>query len=278
MESKSAGRARRAELAAFLNARRAAMQPEDLGLTRSGRRRVSGLRRHEIADAAGVSVTWYTWLEQGRDIRTTPQVIDGLARAFRLDADAHRHLRRLSGRPLSSAEVRGGADGRTLTALVDALLPHPAHLMDPVADLLAWNRSYSRLFTDPARLAPEHRNGLWIQLMCDEVRTRLDNWERQTQHTIARFRAEAGKYPGDTRFGEVIEMLDAGSELFRRVWGRHEVHGFAAHLETIRHPDVGAVNARIVQLRPLDHPNLTLMVHFLDGEDSTARMSALLAA
>lgn len=99
-------RARREELAAFLLARREALQPEDLGIPRTGRRRVKGLRRREVADAASVSVTWYTWLEQGRDIRATRQAIEALARTLRLDNSGHRHLQRLAG--ISPSEVDGG--------------------------------------------------------------------------------------------------------------------------------------------------------------------------
>lgn len=270
--------ARREELAAFLRARRESLQPEDLGIPRRGRRRVKGLRRHEVADTACVSVTWYTWLEQGRDIRTTPQVIEALARALQLDDDGHRYLRRLAGvapRNLDTA-CRPIAD-EGLSALVDTLLPHPAHLMEPVTDLVGWNRAYSSLFVDPATLEPHQRNGLWIQVMHPQLRRRLDDWEGETEFAIARFRAEASKYPGDHRFGQVINGLKGGSELFRRVWERHEVQGFAARVETVTHPEVGPVRARLVQLRPLDHPRLLLMVHMLADEESRERMNELLA-
>jgi len=269
--------ARREELAAFLRSRREALQPEDIGIPRRGRRRVKGLRRHEVADIAAVSVTWYTWMEQGRDIRTTPQVIDALARALMLDADGHRHLRRLAGVPMTKPEAGRllQNDGR-LKQLVDDLLPHPAHLMEPVTDLIAWNRAYARLFADPERLEPRHRNGLWIQLMTDEVRSRLVDWETDTEHAVARFRAEAGKYLGDPRFAEVIDELNESSVFFRDAWQRHVVEGFAAHTETVDHPEVGRVRARIVQLRPIDQPHLVLMVHELADAESRARMSRLL--
>lgn len=269
--------ARREELAAFLRARREALQPETVGIPRRGRRRVKGLRRHEVADIAAVSVTWYTWMEQGRDIRTTPQVIDALARALMLDDDEHRYLRRLAGIPITDPDMRLSHGDEGLLQLIDDLSPHPAQLNEPSTDLFAWNRAYTLLFTDPEKLEPQQRNGLWIQLMSDEVRDRLVDWEHETGQAIARFRAEAGKYPGDQRIAELIEDLNEKSEFFRREWVRHEVQGFASHMETIEHPEVGAVRARIVILRPLNHPHLTLMLHQLADDESRERMAKLLS-
>ena len=270
--------ARREELAAFLRARREALQPEQVGIPRRGRRREKGLRRHEVADIAAVSVTWYTWMEQGRDIRTTPQVIDALARALMLDDDEHRYLRRLAGVPITDPETRLSRSDEGLLQLVDDLLPHPAQLNEPAADLFAWNRAYTVLFTDPEKLEPKQRNGLWIQVIRPEVRDRLVDWEVETALAIARFRAEAGKYPGDPRFAELIDELNEQSEFFRQEWVRHEVHGFASHLETIEHPAVGPIRARIVMLRPLNHPQLTLMIHQLADDESRQRMMDLLSA
>jgi hypothetical protein len=272
----SEDQARREALAAFLRARRESLQPEDIGIPRRGRRRVKGLRRHEVADTAAVSVTWYTWLEQGRDIHTTPQVIEALARALRLDDSGHTYLRRLAGVTPKSVQWSRPEVGESLIALVDSLLPNPAHLMLPATDLLTWNRAYARLFVDPSTLEAEHRNGLWIQVMCPELQERLVNWETETQRAAGRFRAEAAKYPGDPHFAQIIDKLNEKSDFFRSIWERHEVQGFADHVETIEHPDVGRVRARLVQLRPLDHPNLLLMVHMLDDDESRARIHQLL--
>lgn len=273
----SEDQARREVLAAFLRARRESLQPEDIGIPRRGRRRVKGLRRHEVADTAAVSVTWYTWLEQGRDIQTTPQVIEALARALRLDDSGHSYLRRLAGVTPRTTYLDRRHVGDSLVTLVEGLLPNPAHLMSPASDLLTWNRAYARLFVDPSMMQPEHRNGLWIQVMCPELRERLVDWELETQRAAGRFRAEAAKYPGDRHFAQIVEALTAESEFFRCVWERHEVTGFADHVETIDHPEAGRVRARLVQLRPLEHPNLLLMVHMLADAESRRRVEGLLA-
>ncbi len=269
--------ARRNSLAAFLRARRESLQPEDIGIPRRGRRRVKGLRRHEVADTAAVSVTWYTWLEQARDIQTTPQVIEALARALQLDDSGHSYLRRLAGVAPRTTYIAARDIGSSMKALVDNLLPNPAHLMLPASDLVTWNRSYAQLFVDPATLAPEHRNGLWIQVMCPEMRDRLLDWELETRRAAGRFRAEAAKYPGDPHFANVVDTLTAESSYFHAIWERHEVQGVADHVETINHPQVGHVRARLMQLRPLEHPNMLLMVHMLADNESRERMQALLA-
>lgn len=253
------------------------MQPEDIGIPRRGRRRVAGLRRHEVADAAAVSVTWYTWLEQGRDIHTTPQVIDALARALRLDEAGQRYLRRLAGVTPKVLPCRRPNIDEGLTALVDNLLPHPAQLLLPTADLVTWNQAYASVFVDPSEVEDEHRNGLWLQLMVPHLQQRMINWEDETALAIGRLRAEAAKFPGDPQFARVIEMLERESEFFRLTWARHEVGTSSPHVETVNHPDVGSIRARLVQLRPTEAPNLLLLVHILDDAESHWRVRRLLA-
>lgn len=272
----SAEEVRRDALAQFLRARRESLQPEDIGVPRRGRRRVKGLRRHEVADAAAVSVTWYTWLEQGRDIHATPQVIEALARALQLDDSGHNHLRRLAGVTPTACRVNGSSVGDALIALVDSLLPNPAQLMLPTADLITWNRAYACLFMDPLSWPAEDRNAMWIQLMHPEVARRVNDWENETRLAVGRFRAEAAKYPGDPDFARVIARLTDNSEIFRRTWPRHEVQDFTDQAITITHPEVGGVRVRLLQLRPLDRPDLLLNVHMLDDQVSRDRLSQLL--
>jgi transcriptional regulator with XRE-family HTH domain len=268
--------ARRGALAAFLRTRRESLQPEDIGIARRGRRRVKGLRRHEVADAAAVSVTWYTWLEQGRDIHATPQVIEALARALQLDDSEHSYLCRLAGIAPKAIQLGRPLVDDSLHTLIDGLSPHPAQLMLPTTDLITWNREYARLFADPATLPAEDRNALWIQVMSPEVRGRLVNWEAETQLAAGRLRAEAAKYPGDPHFSRIIDKLTSGSDFFRRIWDRHDVQSFEDDAKAIEHPDVGIVRFRLIKLRPLDHPQLLLMVHVLADEESRMRVAQLL--
>ena len=146
---------RRTELAAFLRTQRARLTPADVGLatgSASGRRRTKGLRREEVAQLSGVGVTWYTWLEQGRDISASAQVIDALARALLLSQDQHRHLRELAGQPPPEPQAADGDVRPRLQMLVDAAMPSPASVCDRHFDYVAWNQAYARVRHDPASL------------------------------------------------------------------------------------------------------------------------------
>ncbi len=169
---------RRSELAAFLKSRRAQLSPADVRLPADsvpGRRRTPGLRREEVAELSGVGVTCYTWLEQGRNIPASPQVIGALARALRLSADEDRHLRDLAGLPSSVPADSPGDDGVSarLQRLVDAVAQNAASIYDVHFDYLVWNEPYRRIRHDPARLAADRRNLLWMMFADAENRARL---------------------------------------------------------------------------------------------------------
>jgi transcriptional regulator with XRE-family HTH domain len=135
--------ARRAELGAFLRARRAAVKPGDVGLPEgTSRRRTPGLRREEVAQLAGVGIAWYTWLEQGRVLATSPQVIDAVARALLLTHEEHAHLRALANLPPPTRPDRGGVLAASIRRMVDNLSPNPAYVLDRRFDFLTWNDAY----------------------------------------------------------------------------------------------------------------------------------------
>src|ERR1700691_1407721 len=142
---------RRDELRAFLRSRRARLSPADVGLPdNGGRRRTPGLRREEVAALAGVGVSWYTWLEQGRDINPSPQVLDALAQALRLQAAERRTLFAVAVTELPPADTEIGQ----LVALVEELHPNAAYLLGPMTRILAWNRAASVVLGSADHLAP----------------------------------------------------------------------------------------------------------------------------
>ena len=137
---------RRSELTDFLRNRRAQVTPRDVGLPANGRRRTPGLRREEVAQLAGVGVTWYTWLEQGRPINASVQVLDAIARTLRLDRTECEHLYRLADLPWVSVPESGHALEPETQAILDALNPLPAAAYSSRYDLLAHNRAYRAMF------------------------------------------------------------------------------------------------------------------------------------
>jgi len=209
-DSPPARPARRTELAAFLRAQRARLTPADVGLpdgSASGRRRTPGLRREEVAQLSGVGVTWYTWLEQGRDIATSAQVIDALARALQLNPDQHRHLRELAGLPPPEPQAPAGDMLPRLQLLVDAVAPSPASVYDRHFDYLVWNEPYVRLRHDPGTLPASRRNMLWMMFTDAENRARMVRWEPAARAVLSQFRAAAGRQPEDSRFAELVAAL-----------------------------------------------------------------------
>jgi transcriptional regulator with XRE-family HTH domain len=259
--------ARRAELAGFLRQRRAQASPERFGIERNGRRRTPGLRREEVAQLAGVGLSWYTWLEQGRDIRPSAQVLDALARALALDAGERAHLFHLARveLPLPGADYLHEAPAE-LRALVDALVPHPAYLLSPRTDVLAWNRAAAALLGEPPPGPDGPPNLLWWLFASTERQGA--QWDETGRATLARFRAEHARRIGDPGFARLIDALERESERFRALWPEHEV--MTGHLGTkvIEHPEIGTLRLYHLQSIPAEHPDLRL-TQFAPVDDAT---------
>lgn len=268
----------RIELAAFLRAARARLQPAEVGLPAgSGRRRTPGLRREEVAHLSGVGVTWYTWLEQGRPIVPSAQVVDALARALRLDPDQHRHLRTLAGLPVPPTATTVGACVPRLQRLVDALPPNPASIYDRHFDFLVWNKPYVRLRHDPAGMLDGRRNLLWMMFTDAGNRARMVRWEPAARAVLGQFRAAVGRWPRDPRFVELVSALRAASGEFDRWWMDYPVRGFKPATVAIDHPEAGLVSFDMYQSRPVEHPDLLLVMQVPAGPEDLRRVRSLLA-
>ncbi|HWE12338.1 MAG TPA: helix-turn-helix transcriptional regulator [Solirubrobacteraceae bacterium] len=258
---------RRDELRAFLRSRRARVSPADVGLPDDGaRRRTPGLRREELAALAGVGVSWYTWLEQGRDIHPSPEVLDAVARALRLDGAERATLFALARTelplPASSGALGEEADdGRAvLMSLVEGLHPTPAYLLGPMTRILAWNPAASALFGSPDHLSPERRSLLWM-LLVDPVVAR-DNAGRKgtARNMVARFRSEYAQHAGEPAYEEFIAELHERSPWFAEWWGAHEVNDTQRGTKTIEHPTLGMLRLHHAQTVPTGAPDLRLTI------------------
>jgi transcriptional regulator with XRE-family HTH domain len=259
--------ARRAELADFLRQRRAQVAPERAGIEPNGRRRTPGLRREEVAQLAGVGLSWYTWLEQGRDIKPSAQVLDALARVLELDSGERAHLFHLARVELPLPDAGYAAEAPAeLQALLDALTPHPAYLLGPRTDVLAWNRAATGLLGVPACAPDGPPNLLWWLFTSTERRGA--QWEDTARATLARFRAEHAQRIGDPGFARLIDALERDSDRFRTLWSEHEV--LTGHLGTKRidHPTLGPLRLYHLQSIPTEHPDLRL-TQFAPADDAT---------
>jgi transcriptional regulator with XRE-family HTH domain len=271
--------ARRAELAAFLRARRARLRPADVGLPEDhnpGRRRTPGLRREEVAGLCGVSVTWYTWLEQGRNIAASEQVVDALARALLLDPDQRRHLRGLAGLATAPGETPVDDVLPRQQRLVDAAAPNIASIYDMHLDYLVWNTPYARLRCDPATLPSDRRNLMWMMFADPELRARLVRWEPAARAVLSQFRASAGQRPDDPRFATLVAELTEVSAVFREWWAAYPVRHFRPATIQLDHPEIGRLGLELFQLRPVEHPDLLMVLQVPRSEDDLQRVISLL--
>ncbi len=272
------GLTRRQELGAFLRARRAGLRPVDVGLPEGafpGRRRTPGLRREEVAELSGVGVTWYTWLEQGRNIPASEQVVDALARALRLDHDEYHHLRDLAGLQSSPNSAPRDEVVPRVQRMVDALSPNVASVYDLHFDYLAWNTPYVVVRHDPARFPPDRRNLAWMMFTDQENRARMLRWEPAARAVLGQFRAVAGQHPGDPRFVEIVAALKQASPDFGTWWEQYPIRYFKPATIGIMHPEVGQIDFDMFQARLVEYPGLLLVTQIPVG-DSRSKVEALL--
>ncbi|WP_086819643.1 helix-turn-helix transcriptional regulator [Allokutzneria sp. NRRL B-24872] len=259
------GTRRRTALAEFLKARRARIDPTDVGLEPGGRRRTAGLRREEVALLAGVGLTWYTWLEQGRPINASYQVLDAIARTLLLDAPARLHLYDLA----ESTPVRFAAPiaevPESVLIVLRTLDPVPAVLLNSRFDVIEANDAHNELFNGWHSLPCVHKNLLWCCVTEPLARERITNYDEVVPHLIGRLRAEYARHVDDPEWDEDIRRLSELSEEFRELWARHDVmapspsnlrfsHGRAGELTFVNQELVaeGAGDLRIRVYTPAD--------------------------
>jgi transcriptional regulator with XRE-family HTH domain len=270
--------ARRDHLAEFLRARRAALHPDDLNLTSFGRRRTAGLRREEVAQLAGVSVSWYTWLEQGRPVNASVDVLDALARTLRLDPVERDHLLALAGHRLAPKLPTSADITDSVVQTLAALEPCPAYVIGPRWDILAWNRTQAVLAPTFVAAEVEDRNLVWQLFTNPEVRALVGDWETEARRILSQFRAETVPIRDDPGVKDLVVKLKAGSAEFAEWWPRHDVAGFEPRERTFNHPVVGNLRFGYQQLLVAGSPGLRIVAHVtLPGDDSATRLASLVS-
>ena len=269
---------RRDELADFLKRRRAALTPADVGLPNGGRRRTPGLRREEVASLAGVGSTWYTWLEQGRAVRASVEVLESIAQALRMTAAERQHLLLLGRGDAPSTAPQPEMVAPSLRAVIEHLGNHPAFVVGRRFDYLAWNRAASVLLGDLDQIPVHQRNHVWLTFMDPRRRELLTDWEFSSQQVVAKFRHAAAENLGDPSFEELIRALRASSREFCRAWKLHEVSQGSAGRKVLNHPVAGRLVFEHVVLNPQEQPDQRLALYVpMDEDDSVARFAALMA-
>ncbi|HEY4342675.1 MAG TPA: helix-turn-helix transcriptional regulator [Steroidobacteraceae bacterium] len=261
--------------AAFLKHCRARLDPEQLGLPSTPRKRTAGLRREDVAALSGVSVSWYTWLEQGRDIRVSDEVLERLCVTFRLSADERVYLFSLVQH--RAPRIQGGELEAAPPDVVRMInnMGMPAVILNLRWDVLAWNQLTAAIYVDYAIYPPAERNVLHLLLARPVAHTPLE-LERTARRLIARLRFDYSKNEGDPQFEALIRRLDASSALFRRLWRNPEFNMRAYgryHFKSARYGELTFEHLSVV---PDGHPNIRIVVSV--PESASAHEAIKLAA
>lgn len=270
----------RTELSEFLRSRRARLSPDDVGLPRYGRtRRVPGLRREELAQLAGVSVAYYTRLEQGNARNVSTEVVDSIARALQLNDAEQTHLRNLTHCP------QGNKKKKTARSQVRPALKHlldgvgvPAYIGGRRADILAWNSMAAALFGDWGELEPRERNWARFIFLRPSYQDLFVNWESKAADVVGFLRMDAGCYPNDPELAALIGELSVKSELFRQLWAKHDVKDKTFGVKKLRHPLVGEMTLHWETLRMPSEPDLFFTTYHAEPATASAEALQLLAS
>ncbi|MFF5891871.1 helix-turn-helix domain-containing protein [Streptomyces globisporus] len=273
---------RRAELSEFLRTRRAKLQPQDVGLPEFGRaRRVPGLRREELAQLAGVSVAYYTRLEQGNGRNVSAEVLDAIARALRLTDAEHAHLNHLARparhkkkrRPARVQRVRTG-----LLYLLDNMDGIPAYVTGARSDILAWNAMAAAVFGDWGALPPGERNWARLVFLSPGYRDLFVNWDSKASDMVSYLRLYAGCHPDDPELSALVGELSVKSDEFRRLWATHNVKEKGHGVKLVRHPLAGDLTLSYETLNLPDDEEQHLVTYHAEPGSESAQALRLLAS
>lgn len=263
------------ELGEFLRSRRERAVPDDLGTQRTNRRRAPGLRREEVAAAAGLTVSWLARLEQGRANAVSAQVLDALARALHLDETECEHLFALGGLRVDRHEAVPADVTAATDALLAALDPNPAYVLDRAWNMIAWNRAQQALFPLVAEDGPPHN---LLELIFGDfgLQTLLADYDTEAARLVSQYRVHCTRWPADPAIAAVVGRLQSTSADFARRWAAHDVAPFATTRRVFHHPRVGRLELDHHRLELLDQPGTMLVVYVdVPGTQSIARLAAI---
>jgi transcriptional regulator with XRE-family HTH domain len=249
------------------------VSPEDVGLPAGGRRRTPGLRREELAQLAGVGVTWYTWLEQGRPINASGQVLDAVAATLRLNSIEREHLYRLAeATPVRPPRATVCANENVFAEILDALDPLPAVITNTRFDIVRTNAAFRDLFHDWHRLPCVHKNLLWCIVTEPTARQQLLNYDTELPYLVGRLRSAYGEHLGDPDWETDLERLQALSPEFAQMWSRHEVAACTPRPRHVIHPAAGELHFTVTEFALPAHPDLILFVETTADEETRTRL------
>jgi transcriptional regulator with XRE-family HTH domain len=266
---------RRRALATFLRSRRERITPEQVGLPAGGRRRTPGLRREEVAQLAGVGVTWYTWLEQGRDIHVSDQVLDAIAGTLHLDPFERTHLYTLAGAGVPRLEQQCRAISPALQLMLRQLEPFPATVQNARTDILAFNRGYDALMSGVSEIPFDERNVLWLAFTNPTWRKSLVDWETDAPRLVATFRAAMASHIAEPSWKNLVKRLRTRSPEFDSLWDQHEISSPENRTKRFDHPTLGLMRLDFTHLWLGPRSEMVLKTYTPVDDETTEKLEKL---
>lgn len=253
----------RAELARFLRARRLQVDRAEVGLPNGRGGKAVGVSREEVAVMSGISVTWYTWLEQARAINPSRQVLDALAHVLGLSDPEHTYMLGLTGYApnVSIDHAPEKVAPPHLQRLLDGMPDFPAYAVAPDWTIVGWNQAYEKLYPRIAVVSPEQRNLLRLVFTDPTIRKLLGDWATDSRHFVAEFRAEAGTRLGEPAYLKLVQDLRTESPEFAAMWADYEIERFASRERRFHHPEMGETLYEHHRLLPSDNPGLHVVIY-----------------
>jgi len=266
---------RRTALSQFLKSCRARVTPSDVGLPEPDRRRTPGLRREDVAALSGVSVTWYTWLEQGRDMGVSTDVLERVSQTLRLSDDEREYLFELvQNRP---PPISPNAPD-TVTPVIERLLNAlrvPAYVITMRWDVLAWNSMCAKVLRDYGALPEGGRNLLKILFTGGDYPVGSDEYNSMARRLVAKLRVDYSQFPGDAGIEALVNELGAEFPIFRELWNSVEVSGRSEGQSVVHHPDVGDIALEHTSFVPEGRPTLRLVMFAPADKESADKLAKL---
>lgn len=268
----------RVQLSDFLKSCRARLSPSAVGLPPAGRRRTPGLRREDVAALAGLSATWYTWLEQGRDVRASDRVLESLSRTLRMSTEERDYLFSLAQhrsapiQPAREVEI-SPAVRRTLDALT-----LPALVMTPRWDVIYWNRMMTAAIRDYGAMPVGERNLLKILMMSPERRAHADDYEAMARRILSKLRVDYGQAGVDPAFDALIDEMNEICPMFHDLWRRPEITGHSEGVHTERHPTLGDITFAHSSYVVEGAPALRVVIYAPYSPESAGKVTKLALA
>ncbi|WP_068786129.1 helix-turn-helix transcriptional regulator [Paenibacillus phocaensis] len=267
-------------LSEFLKTQRAKLHPHTVGLPAGARRRTPGLRREEVAQLAGVSTTWYTWLEQGRDIKVSPSVLDAIAAALRLNADERKYLFDLasdSGFHPDWVEEKEPVITPSLHKILQELKYCPTIISDRHCHIVGWNPAAAHVFVDFEQIPEEERNLISLPFAKKELRSLAVNWPHFVKGFLAIFRAYYGQYVADPWYSQFIERMSQRYPDFQELWTQSEVSAAPEVMIEFRHAKAGKMLFNLTSLQVQGDAELRCSIYTpIEGTATESKLKKLL--